>query len=188
MKLFLRLLQYIKPYSAYLIGALACIIVLAATTALTAFLVKPAIDGIFIKNTSIISLSDVRNPKTVDQLLFEATDRVEARIIRAAVPAENMQQIQSAVAKPKNLIERARAFITSLTAKKLRKKYETGSAPVAVPALTRPRPCRLLLWPLSMNCLLMNNSISNIRTHITVPESGPAFSARENLTASGLLP
>ncbi len=33
MKLFLRLLQYIKPYSAYLIGALACIIVLAATTA-----------------------------------------------------------------------------------------------------------------------------------------------------------
>ena len=62
MKLFLRLLTYIKPYIAYLIAALACIIVLAATTALTAFLVKPAIDDIFIKNTSIISLSDVRAP------------------------------------------------------------------------------------------------------------------------------
>ena len=70
MKLFLRLLRYIKPYTAYLVGALVCIIVLAATTALIAFLVKPAIDGIFIKNTSIISLSDVRNPETIEQLLF----------------------------------------------------------------------------------------------------------------------
>ncbi len=62
MKLFLRLLQYVKPYSAYLVGALACIIVLAAITGLIAFLVKPVIDDIFVKNTSTISLSDVRDP------------------------------------------------------------------------------------------------------------------------------
>ena len=62
-------------------------------------MVKPAIDGIFVKNTSIISLSDVHNPETIEQLLVGDSDHFEARILRAAVPAENMQQIESAASK-----------------------------------------------------------------------------------------
>jgi ABC-type multidrug transport system fused ATPase/permease subunit len=187
MKLFLRLLQYIKPYSAHLIGALACIIVLAATTALTAFLVKPAIDGIFIKNASIVSLSDVSNSETIDQLLFETTDHFAARIIRTAVPAENIQQIQSAVAKPKNLIERARAFITSLAAKKLSTEYKTGAAAVVEPILTRPEALQAAAVAAFNELLADELFYVKHQDSITVPESGPAFSARENLAANGLL-
>ena len=124
MKLFLRLLQYIKPYSAYLIGALACILVVAATTALIAFLIKPAIDDIFVKNTSIISLTDVRDPEAIEQLLFGNPDHFEGRILRAALPAKNIQQIQSAVAKPEDLAGRVRTFITHLAKKKLTKKIK----------------------------------------------------------------
>jgi ABC-type multidrug transport system fused ATPase/permease subunit len=84
MKLILRLLQYIKPYTGHLVGALGCIIVLSATSALIAYMVKPAIDGIFVKNTSIISLSDVHAPETIDQMLTGDSDDFAARILRAA--------------------------------------------------------------------------------------------------------
>ena len=187
MKLFLRLLQYIKPYTRYLIGALGCIIVLSITSALIAFLVKPAIDGIFVKNTSIISLSDVNNPETIDQLITGDSDHFKARILRAAVPAENMQQIQSAAAKPGGLIERARAFITRLAAKKLSKKNKTKPALTVEPVLTRPEALQAAAVA-AFNALLDDEEFYvKHQEHISVPESGPAFSARESLAASGLL-
>ena len=188
MKLFLRLLQYIKPYTGYLVGALGCIIVLSATSALIAFMVKPAIDGIFVKNTSIISLSDVHNPETIDQLLTGDSGLFEARILRAAVPAENMQRIQSAAAQPGGLIERARAFITRLAAEKLSKKNKkTGGALNVEPVLTRPEALQEASVA-AFNALLDDEKFYvKHQEHISVPESGPAFSARESLAASGLL-
>lgn len=188
MKLILRLLQYIKPYTGHLIGALGCIIVLSATSALIAFMVKPAIDGIFVKNTSIISLSDVHAPETIDQLLTGDSDNFEALILRAAVPAENLQQIQSASAEPGSLIERARAFITRLAAKKLSKKNKTAVAGLSEePVLTRTEALQEAAVA-AFNALLDDEEFYiKHQEHINVPEKGPAFSARESLAASGLL-
>ena len=188
MKLFLRLLQYIKPYTGYLVGALGCILVLSITSGLIAYMVKPAIDEIFVKNTSIVSLSDVNNPETIDQLLTGDSDLFEARILRAAVPAENMRQIQSAAAKPSGLIERARAFITRLVAKKLSKKHKkTGGALSVKPVLTRPEALQEASVA-AFNALVDDKEFYvKHQKHISMPESGPAFSARESLAASGLL-
>ena len=188
MKLILRLLQYIKPYTGHLIGALGCIIVLSATSALIAFMVKPAIDGIFVKNTSIISLSDVHAPETIDHVLTGDSDDFAARILCAAVPAENMQQIQSASAEPGSLIERARAFITRLAAKKLSKKNKLPVAGLSEkPVLTRAEALQEAAVA-AFNALLDDQEFYiKHQKHINVPEKGPAFSARESLAASGLL-
>jgi len=187
MKLFLRLLQYIKPYTAYLAGALVCILVLAATTALIAFLIKPVIDDIFVKNTSIISLTDVRNPEAIEQLLFGDPDNFEGHILRAAVPAENIQQIQSAVAKPESLASRARAFITRLAKKELDKKNQTGEPRSEKPALTRPAAIKAAAAA-GFNTLLDDEEFYiRHQEHISLQEEGPAFSAREKLILSGLL-
>lgn len=49
MKLYLRLLGYARPYLAYMIASVVCMIVLSGTTSAIAYLVKPAIDEVFLK-------------------------------------------------------------------------------------------------------------------------------------------
>ncbi len=49
MNLYLRLLQYARPYLPYGIGSVICMAVLAATTSAIAYLIKPAIDDVFLK-------------------------------------------------------------------------------------------------------------------------------------------
>lgn len=49
MKLYLRLLRYARPYLAYMIASVVCMIVLSGTTSAIAYLVKPAIDEVFLK-------------------------------------------------------------------------------------------------------------------------------------------
>ena len=52
MNLYLRLLQYARPYQIYMIGAVICMAILAGTTSATAYLVKPAIDNVFLGKDS----------------------------------------------------------------------------------------------------------------------------------------
>ncbi|MBP1713490.1 MAG: phospholipid-lipopolysaccharide transporter [Deltaproteobacteria bacterium] len=49
MNLYLRLLQFVKPYWARLIGAMVCMVFVSAASAATAFLVKPVLDDVFFK-------------------------------------------------------------------------------------------------------------------------------------------
>ncbi|MBN2107652.1 MAG: lipid A export permease/ATP-binding protein MsbA [Deltaproteobacteria bacterium] len=49
MNLYLRLLAYARPYLIYMIGSVICMGILAATTSAIAYLIKPAIDDVFLK-------------------------------------------------------------------------------------------------------------------------------------------
>ena len=49
MDLYLRLLQFVKPYWTRLAGAMICMIFVSAATAASAFLVKPVLDDVFFK-------------------------------------------------------------------------------------------------------------------------------------------
>ena len=49
MNLYLRLLQYARPYLIYMIGSVICMAILAGTTSAIAYLIKPAIDDVFLK-------------------------------------------------------------------------------------------------------------------------------------------
>jgi len=49
MNLYLRLMQFVKPYWLRLGGAMVCMVFVSAATAGAAFLVKPALDDIFFK-------------------------------------------------------------------------------------------------------------------------------------------
>ncbi len=49
MKLYLRLLGHARPYLSYMIASVVCMVILAATTSAIAYLVKPAIDDVFLK-------------------------------------------------------------------------------------------------------------------------------------------
>ena len=48
MKLYLRLLRLVKPHTPRLILAMLCMAVVGAATAASAYLVKPAMDDIFL--------------------------------------------------------------------------------------------------------------------------------------------
>ena len=49
MKVYLRLLTYAKPYAFYIIASFICMLILSGTTSAIAYLVKPAIDDVFLK-------------------------------------------------------------------------------------------------------------------------------------------
>lgn len=49
MKVYLRLLTYAKPYLNYMGGAVLCMLLLSGITSSIAYLVKPAIDDVFVK-------------------------------------------------------------------------------------------------------------------------------------------
>lgn len=49
MNLYLRLLQFVKPYWTRLAGAMVCMIFVSAASAASAFLVKPVLDDVFFK-------------------------------------------------------------------------------------------------------------------------------------------
>ncbi len=49
MNLYLRLLQYVKPYWTRLAGAMVCMLFVSAASAASAFLVKPVLDDVFFK-------------------------------------------------------------------------------------------------------------------------------------------
>ncbi len=49
MHLYRRLLQYVQPYWVRLVGAMACMVFVSATTAGSAYLVKPVLDDIFFQ-------------------------------------------------------------------------------------------------------------------------------------------
>jgi len=49
MNLYLRLLQFVKPYWSRLAGAMVCMICVSAASAASAFLVKPVLDEVFFK-------------------------------------------------------------------------------------------------------------------------------------------
>ncbi|MCX8044711.1 MAG: lipid A export permease/ATP-binding protein MsbA [Desulfobacterota bacterium] len=49
MQLYLRLLGYARPYIPYMVASVVCMIILSATTSAIAYLVKPAIDEVFLK-------------------------------------------------------------------------------------------------------------------------------------------
>ena len=49
MNLYLRLLQFVKPYWVRLAGAMLCMIFVSAASAASAFLVKPVLDDVFFK-------------------------------------------------------------------------------------------------------------------------------------------
>jgi subfamily B ATP-binding cassette protein MsbA len=49
MNLYLRLLRYARPYVPYMIGSVVCMGILAGTTSAIAYLIKPAIDDVFLK-------------------------------------------------------------------------------------------------------------------------------------------
>jgi len=49
MNLYLRLLQFVKPYWVRLAGAMVCMIFVSAASAASAFLVKPVLDDVFFK-------------------------------------------------------------------------------------------------------------------------------------------
>jgi ABC-type multidrug transport system fused ATPase/permease subunit len=99
-----------------------------------------------------------------------------------------MQQIQSASAEPGSLIERARAFITRLASKKLSKKNKLPMEGLSEePVLTRAEALQVAAVE-AFNALLDDEEFYiKHQKHITVPEKGPTFSARESLAASGLL-
>jgi len=48
MDLYLRLLRYARPYVLYMIASVICMGILAGTTSLTTYLIKPAIDDVFL--------------------------------------------------------------------------------------------------------------------------------------------
>ena len=52
MELYKRLWPYIKKYIRWTIGAIFCTLVVSGTTALTAWLIKPVLDGIFVRKDS----------------------------------------------------------------------------------------------------------------------------------------
>jgi len=57
MKLYFRLLAYVKPYRRWLIGSVLCAGVVSLTTAAYAWLIKPVIDDIFVeKNQEMLVL------------------------------------------------------------------------------------------------------------------------------------
>ncbi|MBM4309558.1 MAG: ABC transporter ATP-binding protein [Deltaproteobacteria bacterium] len=187
MKLFVRLLRYVKPYMARLIGALACIIVLSGTTALIAYLVKPAIDGIFVQNSSVIALTDVRDPAALDRLLSDQTDSFEARLLRSAVPAENMRQLHNSVEKPKGLIASGRNFLAQLAEEKLTKKLRGAEENSDEPAVTRPVALKAAAVA-AFNALLSQETLYvEHQDHISLDQQDPVFFVREELAAGGLL-
>jgi subfamily B ATP-binding cassette protein MsbA len=49
MKVYLRLLSFAKPYVFYIIASFICMLILSGTTSAIAYLVKPAIDDVFLK-------------------------------------------------------------------------------------------------------------------------------------------
>ncbi len=49
MKVYLRLLRYTKPYIRHIVGSVLCMLALSVISSAIAFLVKPAIDDVFIK-------------------------------------------------------------------------------------------------------------------------------------------
>ncbi len=59
MKIYWRLLSYTKPYLTYMIFAVLCMIILSGATAAIAYLVKPAIDDLFMRNQTEIVLKDL---------------------------------------------------------------------------------------------------------------------------------
>ncbi|MEI6126276.1 MAG: hypothetical protein WCQ99_06935 [Pseudomonadota bacterium] len=54
MKIYLRLLAYAKPYLPYMLCAVVCMLILAGTTSAIAYLVKPAIDDVFMKKDRVM--------------------------------------------------------------------------------------------------------------------------------------
>ncbi len=52
MDIFKRLLRLAKPHAAKFLIAMTCMIVVGATTSALAFLVKPALDEIFLKQNA----------------------------------------------------------------------------------------------------------------------------------------
>jgi len=187
MKLFLRLLHYVKPYSAYLVGALACVIVLSATSALIAYLVKPAIDGIFVKNSSVIALSDVRDPAALARLLTGGADSFNAHLLRTAVPPENMRRIENAVEKPEGLIAGGIGFLTRLAEKNLSKKFTSEKARPQERPVTRTAALRTAAVAAFNNLLDRQDLYTEHQKHFTVDPQSQAFAARAALAAGGLL-
>ena len=53
MSLFRRLIDLVKPYWFKLVGAMVCMVFVSVLTAAQAFLVKPALDGVFLKKEQI---------------------------------------------------------------------------------------------------------------------------------------
>ena len=52
MKLYLRLLRFARPYLTLMLLSIACMLLVSLCSAAIAYLVKPAIDGVFIENTT----------------------------------------------------------------------------------------------------------------------------------------
>ena len=53
MNLYRRLLALVKPYWLKLVGAMICMVFVSLLTAGQAFLVKPALDGVFLKKEQL---------------------------------------------------------------------------------------------------------------------------------------
>ncbi len=59
MTIYLRLLAYARPYLVFMVLSVCCMAIVSGTTAGIAYLVKPAIDGVFVKNSPDISVRDI---------------------------------------------------------------------------------------------------------------------------------
>lgn len=91
--LYARLLVFARPYVVFMVLSVGCMLVQAAATSAVAYLVKPAIDEVFVKNTSGITIQDLTG---WDRLLHLAQNRdpgLPAELLRAELPADQLARI-----------------------------------------------------------------------------------------------
>jgi ABC-type multidrug transport system fused ATPase/permease subunit len=84
MNLYLRLLQFVKPYWPRLAGAMGCMMCVSAASAASAFLVKPVLDDVFFKKDLtmlklILNIGAIRGARRTGTMSFQGGDHHRSR-------------------------------------------------------------------------------------------------------------
>ena len=84
MKLYLRLLRFARPYIFLMLLSVVCMLVVSLCSAAIAYLVKPAIDGVFIANTPQLTMQHIND---WDALLHTADTPAGTLLLQELAPA-----------------------------------------------------------------------------------------------------
>ncbi len=96
MSIYLRLLTYARPYVVFMVLSVVCMLIQSATTAGIAYLVKPAIDDVFVKNSPEISVRDIADWRKVLQLTKSDGPDLGGELLRSSMKKEDLKKIRTA--------------------------------------------------------------------------------------------
>jgi len=113
MKIYLRLLDYARPYVLYMIAAVVCMVILSGTTSGIAFLVKPAIDNLFVKNTSAITVQDIADWNRLLLVVKTKQETTAAALLSAGLGPDDLKKTARAARADELSDTLKNAFVTA---------------------------------------------------------------------------